>query len=227
MREILVVDDERAVRASYRRLFEGEGYAVRLARSGAEALRLFDERRPDAVLLDVDMPEMNGYAVCRELRRRDSAVPVVFLTAMEGDADQLRGLGCGADDYVFKTAANAVLVARVAAALARRDAMLAAGGSRVIALGRVKFDADTFALTLDGETMDARLTMTEAALLRVLDAERGRSMSFKEIVTAMKGEGHVMEYSTFRTHLAALRRKLGPAGALIVNDRELGYRLLR
>ena len=129
MKEILVVDDERTVRAAYRRLFEGEGYAVRLARGGADALRLFDERRPDAVLLDVDMPDMNGYAVCRELRRRDSAVPVVFLTAMEGDADQLRGLDSGADDYVFKTAANAVLVARVASAIARRDAMLSASGA--------------------------------------------------------------------------------------------------
>ena len=153
-RDILIVDDERTVRASYRVLFEREGYAVRVARGGAEALRLFNARRPDVVLLDVDMPDMNGYAVCRAMREAAGAdVPLIFfLTAMESDADQLRGLGVGADDYVFKTASNDVLLARVAAAIARREERNAASAlsPREIAIGRFRASLDTFAVFIDG-----------------------------------------------------------------------------
>ncbi len=230
MKEILIVDDERTVRASYRRLFEGEGYAVRDARSGADALRLFDERRPDLVLLDVDMPGMNGYAVCRAMRERDPATPILFLTAMESDADQLRGLGVGADDYVFKTASNAVLVARVASALARLAALSpdSSAATEAVSLGRVVFHVDGGELTLDGKPMPARLTRTEAGILRILVRSRGRSLSFGEIVEGLRGEGQVMEDSTIRAHMAHIREKLGPAGGLIVTERGgSGYRLLR
>ncbi|MBR1920964.1 MAG: response regulator, partial [Kiritimatiellae bacterium] len=119
MSEILLADDDRAVRRGYRALFEDEGYAVRTARNGDEALALFAERRPDLVLLDVMMPRKNGIAVCREIRRVDEAVPILFVTAAPSEAGLVRGLGHGADDYIDKARSSEELLARVAAALRR------------------------------------------------------------------------------------------------------------
>lgn len=229
VRDILIVDDERTVRTSYRILFEREGYSVRLARGGAEALRLFAARRPDLVLLDVDMPDMNGYAVCRAMRASDTKTPIVFLTAMESDADQLRGLGLGADDYVFKSASNSVLLARVASTLARHEEIGCAGRlqARRIDIGRAAVDLDSMDVSIDGRTTGEKLTKTEADILRVLAAADGRLMPDDEIVASMRGRNQVMESSTLRSHITHLRAKLGAAGALLVNEAGSGYRLVR
>ena len=227
-RDILIVDDERTVRTSYRILFEREGYSVRLARSGAEALRLFSARRPDLVLLDVDMADMNGYAVCKAMRAEDAKTPIVFLTAMESDADQLRGLGLGADDYVFKSASNSVLLARVASTLARHGEICGAGRfeSRRIDVGRAVVDLDSLSVCIDGRPTREKLTKTEADILRVLVAAEGRLLSDDEIVSAMRGKKQVMEPSTLRSHITHLRAKLGTAGSLLVNEAGAGYRFV-
>ena len=229
MAEVLIADDERSFRDSYRRLFGREGFSVRTARDGAEALRLFAERRPDVVLLDVDMPVANGFAVCAAIRDADPRTPVLFLTAMESEANQVRGLGMGADDYVFKSAPDAVLVARVNAALARRAALADAArvASREIVLGRVIVDANTLGVALEGRATGERLTKTEFDILRALDGACGRTLSGDEIAAALRGEGFVMEGACLRSHVAHLRRKLGPAGALVLNERDIGYRLVR
>ena len=110
MAEILVVDDERTVRDGLKARLQGEGFAVRTARDGADALAKIAERRPDLVLLDVMMPRMNGFRVCEEVRRTDGALPIVFLTAGASDGDQVRAIGLGGDDYVSKSAPDAVLL---------------------------------------------------------------------------------------------------------------------
>lgn len=228
--EILVVDDERAVRAAYRALFEREGYSVRVARGGGEALRLLGERAPDVVLLDIDMPDMTGYAVCRAIRGGVGPQPIViFLTAMETDADQLRGLGAGADDYVFKTASNEILTARVSSALARRERARedAATSPREISIGRFRASLDTFETFIDGRHTGERLTKTEADILRALVAAKGRLLSAAGLVESMRGEGHVMEPSTMRSHITHIRAKLGPAAPLLVTERDAGFRVVR
>ena len=228
MSEILVVDDERTVRKAYGGLLEGEGYAVRLARGGVEALQMFAARRPDLVLLDVTMPGMSGYSVCRRIRETDSDTPVVFLTAMESEAAEIRGLGLGADDYVFKSASNAVLLARIESVLSRRVAVRASGrvAARRIELGRLAVDLDTFDVLDRDQPTGERLTKSEADILRILHGARGRLLSHDEIVAALRGESHVMEPSALRAHFARLRRKLGPAGDLIQNERDAGYRMV-
>ncbi len=228
MAEILIADDERAIRAAYRKLFECEGHAVRVARNGSEAVAAFTERRPDVVLLDVDMPVMNGFVACRTMREIDRFTPILFLTAMESDADQLRGLGLGADDYVFKTAATPVLLARVNAALERRAAFErpSAGAPGKILLGRVTVDLDTLDVR-HGSRGGARLTKNEAAILRALNDRRGCLLSREEIAESVHGGPHAIEPSAFRSYFVGLRRKLGPAGPLIVNERDRGYRLLK
>ena len=122
---------------------------------------------------------------------------------------------------------NAVLVARVASILSRRAVIEADAPGEVVSLGRVAFHVDGGALTFEGRPMPARLTNTEAGLLRVFARFRGRSLSAAEIVSELRGEGQVMETSTLRAHIAHLREKLGPAGDLIVTDRDAGYRLVR
>jgi two-component system response regulator MprA len=229
MTELLVVDDEKACRDIYRRLFSGEGFAVRTARDGAEALRLFRERRPDAVLLDVELPVANGFSVCAEMRRTDPAVPILFLTAMESEAKQVRGLGVGADDYVFKTAPDQVVVARVNAAIARRAAIAraAAADCRTIALGRASIDVSTLLVSLDGRETGCRLTKTELDIVRALVDADGATLTRDEIAAALHGDGAFMGSACIRSHVAHLRRKLGPSGALIINEHDLGYRLAR
>ena len=110
--EILLADDERAFRSGMKALLESEGFAVRTARDGEAAVRKFTERVPDVVILDVMMPRMNGFRACEEIRKTDRRVPVVFLTAKDDEVDQVRALGLGADDYVSKSAPEALLVAR-------------------------------------------------------------------------------------------------------------------
>ena len=100
--EVLIAEDEPSARRGFRALFEGEGYAVRTARDGAEAVAKVLERRPDAVLLDVMMPKMNGIAACAEIRKSDPLVPILFFTAMPSDVGAVRALGLGADDYFEK-----------------------------------------------------------------------------------------------------------------------------
>ena len=111
--EILLAEDDAALREGLALLLEGEGYAVR----AAAALALFHARRPDLVLLDVTMPQRSGTAVCAAIRARDDAVPILFLTARDGEADELRGLALGADDYLPKTTTRPILLARLAALL--------------------------------------------------------------------------------------------------------------
>ena len=119
MAEILIVDDERMIRAGLAQLLSGAGFTVREARDGKSALVAVAERRPDLVLLDVMMPGMDGFKVCEKLLASDRDLPVVFLTAKDSESDQVRGLEVGADDFLSKTVGEEVLLARVRKALAR------------------------------------------------------------------------------------------------------------
>ena len=137
MAEILVVDDERAVRVGIKTLLSACGYAVRLARRGLQGLEMFRTRRPDLILLDVMMPGTTGFDVCREIRAEDPIVPIIFLTALESEANQVRALGLGADDYISKTAGEAELFARIRRALERTSAFKAgASGLRHAEISR-------------------------------------------------------------------------------------------
>lgn len=226
MAEILIADDERLIREGMKALFAGEGFSARTARDGEDALKKFAERRPDLVLLDVMMPKANGFKACEEIRRLDRFVPIVFLTAKDSEADEVRGIGLGADDYVSKTAGDAVLVARVRRALERAAAIDAkVSPPRVLKLGAVAVDFDR--LTVSGPGADGRLTRTEADILRLLAHRADCPMTGDELIAALRGEGFVCEDGMLYTHMSNLRRKLGSAASLLVNDRSAGYRLVR
>jgi two-component system response regulator MprA len=222
--EILIVDDDRALRIGQRALLKAEGYAVRLAANGETALAAIAEKRPDLVLLDVMMPKRNGFSVCEELRRTDPLLPILFLTAREGVGDELRAFDVGADDYIAKSASPEELLARVRRALARSAVLrTAVQESRRARLGPLEVDFD--ALTVSGEGVSERLTKTEADFLWLLNSDRGRLFAYGEIIDVLRGGG-ITSVAVLQTHMSRLRRKLGRAGALLFNERGLGYKWL-
>ena len=201
MTEILLVDDERAIRGSLSRLLREAGFTVRAAANGAAGVEAFRERRPDLVLLDVMMPRMDGYAACAAMRSADRETPIVFLSVLDAEDDQIRGLEAGADDYVSKTASPALLKARIRKALERADRFS-------------KMDAP------------ASMTKTEADIYRLLESDRGRFFSYREIFSAVCGEGYYADESVIRVHVSNMRKKL-PAGERLVTRRCVGYALVR
>ena len=229
MAEILIADDERVLREGLKAMLLGEGHAVRTARDGEDALRKISERAPDLVLLDVMMPKMNGFKTCEEIRKADRAVPVIFLTAKDSEADQVRGLGLGADDYVSKDAGETLLLARINRALARRASLseiATKSGTRLIRLGRIRVDMKTLVVSGPNEEI-ARLTKTESDILRLLDSERGVFFSTEQIISALRGQGFSCTASMLYSHMSNLRHKLGASGALISFNRNAGYCLAR
>ena len=227
MAEILVVDDERVLRDGIKAVLSSEGFEVRTARDGDEALRKIAEKRPDLVLLDVMMPKMNGFRCCEKIRVTDRVLPVIFLTAKDAEADQVRGIGLGADDFVSKSASDAVLLARINRALERSSAFGAAArraSGTMIALGGVSVDMKTFVVMEKGREI-ARLTKTEADILKLFDAHRGELVVQDDIITDLRGNGFACEDTMLYVHVCNLRRKLGSSGAMVVNKRGVGYGL--
>lgn len=223
--EILLVDDERVVRNGIRALLLSEGYSVRVARDGEEAIREFSASRPNLIVLDVMMPNMNGYRVCEEVRKLDSRVPIVFLTAKDTDADLVRGLDLGADDYVSKTASDEVLLARIRRALIRESEIPGEEGS-AIRLGSTVIDIPKCcAKTSDGEVI--ALTALELSIVKCLVAAKGSVVSNSDILKYMFGDDYVGDSAIVRVHVMNLRRKLGRDGERIANLPRQGYFLAR
>ena len=225
--EILIVDDERVLREAWKTVLLGEGYAVRTAKDGEDALAKIDEKRPDLVLLDVMMPKLNGFRCCEEIRRRDALLPIIFLTAKDSEADQVRGIGLGGDDYVSKEAGEALLLARIERALVRtREIGQRTAGDSIIRLGRVSVDLRTFSVSEGGREI-AQLTKTEGGILKLLDSQRGEYFVADDIITELRGNGFACEDTMLYVHICNLRRKLGPASGLLATKHGVGYCLAR
>lgn len=227
MAEILVVDDERVLRNGIRSLLSGEGFAVRTARDGDEALKKIAEKRPDLVLLDVMMPKINGFRCCERIRETDRILPIIFLTAKDAEADQVRGIGFGADDFVSKSASDAVLLARINRALERLSALGDASrrvSGTTIALGDVSVDMRSFVVMEKGKEI-SRLTRTEADILKLFDSRRGEPVLSDDIITELRGNGFACEDTMLYMHISNLRKKLGAAADFIVTRHGFGYGL--
>ena len=227
MAEILVVDDERVLRDGIKAVLSGEGFAVRTARDGEEALKKIAEKRPDLVLLDVMMPKMNGFRCCERIRETDRILPVIFLTAKDAEADQVRGIGLGADDFVSKSASDAVLLARINRALERSSAFGEASRrvpGTTIALGAVSVDMRTFVVMENGREI-ARLTRTEADILKLFNSQRGELVLSDDIITELRGNGFACEDTMLYMHISNLRKKLGAAADFIITRHGFGYGL--
>ena len=205
--QILVADDESQIRDVVRIALVRAGFSVAEAGDGRAALEMAERLSPDLIVLDIGMPEMDGLAVCRELRR-SSDVPVLFLTARADEIDRVVGLEMGADDYVAKPFSPRELVARVKAILKRSAPVLAAGA--VLRRGVVSVDPDRHLCHVN----DAPVTLTarEMELLARLIARPDHVMSRPQLVDAIYGTNVHVSDRTMDSHLRNLRAKLAAAG---------------
>jgi two-component system response regulator ResD len=229
-RTILVVEDEKNVRDLLQMYLGKEGFQVRLAADGAEALRLFSLERPALVILDLMLPKLDGWEVCRQIRRT-SATPILMLTARAEEVDRVVGLELGADDYVVKPFAPRELVARVRAIL-RRAAAPSWEKQEVVEAGGLRLDVPRHEVTVRGEAV--HLTPTEFRLLHYLAANVGRVCTRGELLERVWGYDSESDARTVDVHIKRLRRKaVGPvaapglkgAGFSIATVWGLGYKL--
>jgi DNA-binding response OmpR family regulator len=205
-RKVLVVDDEPKIAEVVGSYLSARGFAPVAAAGGAEALRLFDQERPCLVILDLLLPDLPGEVVCRRLRAR-SRVPIIMLTAKVEEADAVRGLGLGADDYVTKPFSPRQLMARVEAVL-RRASGNPAALARVLAFGGEDLLIDSVALQVRKGGKQVDLTRTEFRLLSILTASPGRVFSREELIAHALGRDFSGGDRTIDAHVKNLRQKI-------------------
>jgi DNA-binding response OmpR family regulator len=221
---ILVVEDDPSIALGLRINLEKEGYAVIEANDGAEGLRLAVEQLPHLIVLDVMLPNKNGFEILHELRSRGHTMPIIILSAKTSEMDKVTGLELGAEDYVAKPFSLAELLARVRAAL-RRAALVPSRSSRVIVFGEVRIDPDAREVRRGNQVVE--FTQTEFDVLMCLVYARGRALSRETIFQAVWGEGHHGTTRTVDNFMQQLRSKLeaNPAEPVYFHTiRGVGYR---
>jgi two-component system response regulator MprA len=219
---LLVVDDEPAVRESLRRALEVEGYRVELAQDGADALARIAAEEPDAVVLDVLMPNVDGLTVCRRLRDQGSRVPVLMLTARDSVGDRVTGLDAGADDYLVKPFALEELLARVRALLRRSDP---AGADGVLRFADLELDPATREVRRGERKVE--LARTEFHLLELFMRNPRQVLTRSLIFERVWGYDFGPTSNSLDVYVGYLRRKTEAAGEprLIHTVRGVGYAL--
>jgi two-component system response regulator MprA len=218
---ILVVDDEPQLRRALERALKLEGYEVLLAGDGEEALAAVAGKRPDAVVLDVLMPKLDGLGACRALRERGDRTPVLMLTARDGVSDRVDGLDAGADDYVVKPFALEELLARLRALLRRSEAR----GGELLSYGGLALDPATREVRRG--TREIELTKTEFALLEQLLRHPRQVLTRAQLFEAVWGYDFGPSSNSLEVYVGYLRRKTEADGEprLIQTVRGVGYAL--
>ncbi|MBV8942162.1 MAG: response regulator transcription factor [Solirubrobacterales bacterium] len=217
---MLVCDDEAQILRALRVILRDDGFEALPASDGEEALDMAAVQRPDAAIVDLVLPDLDGVEVCRRLREW-SEMPIIVLSAVGDEDAKVRALAAGADDYVTKPFGPRELIARLHAVLRRasdapEDALIRADGLELDLAARV--------VRRDGS--DVHLTPTEFDLLRVLARNRGRLMTHRELLQTVWGGGYTEDTQVLRAHVANLRRKIEPTDGprYIKTDPGVGYR---
>jgi len=221
---ILLVDDEPNILGTLAPLLRGRGYEVHTAMNGRAALETIDREKPDLIVLDLGLPDIDGVEVCRQIR--DSLnVPIVVLSARGAEGDKVRALDVGADDYVTKPFGAEELLARIRAALRRSDAP--PPPSEPIVRGGLTIDRERFRVLRDGE--EVRLTPKEFELLTFLAQHPGRVLTHRAILKAIWGPNAVDQPEHLRVLIGALRKKIeaNPSRPVyILTEPWVGYRFM-
>jgi two-component system KDP operon response regulator KdpE len=224
---LLLVEDDVATRDAVARNLEAHGFRVTESGDVADALRRWDAERPDLILLDLGLPDLDGSAVVRHVRR-DATTPILILSARTDERVKVASLEAGADDYVTKPFGMDELRARIGAVL-RRAAGPAADTAGVVRLGPIAMDVAAHRVTVDGTPVD--LTPREYELLKVMVAQPGRLLTKGRLLRAVWGTAYADEAHYLHVYVSRLRRKLGaadPSGAaaaLITAEPGIGYRI--
>lgn len=217
---ILVVDDDAAIRSSLAERLDEQGYEVSLGADGVEGARLFDDHHPDLVLTDLAMPYADGFTLIRHVRAAGDT-PIVVLSVRGGDADKVRALDLGADDFVVKPFSTPELLARLRAHL-RRTATPA-----LLEFPGLTVDLDRHRVTQGSR--EVRLTPTEFAILELLARKAGRPVTFDAIIAAVWKGARGTTNDTVRVHVGALRRKIEPDPSnpqYLITEPWVGYRFI-
>ncbi len=219
---ILVIDDEPQIRRIMRTTLTGAGYEVDDAKSGQEGLEKVREFRPDLVLLDINMPGMGGFETCKALRT-DPNIAIIMLTVRDSEADKVRALDAGADDFMTKPFSTPELLARIRAALRRLAVPQSAPLELEIGEVRIDFNART---VMKGSSL-AHLTPKELDLLRYLTQHAGRAVSHRELLQAVWGPDYGDQVDYLRVFIKSLRKKIEPIPEeprYIITEPWVGYR---
>ncbi|TCM96441.1 DNA-binding response OmpR family regulator [Paenibacillus sp. BK033] len=219
-RSILLVEDDTLMREFITDYFKKERWDVHEAENGRVALELFERVSVDLVVLDIMMPEMDGWSVCRRIREK-SDVPIIMITARAEDEDQLMGFELGADEYVTKPLSPRVLVAR-ANALMKRTERTVGREAELLQYGKLSVNREAHTVTLAGQLIN--LSPKEYDLLLFLIKHDGKVLSREYILNAVWGYEYLGDLRTVDTHVKKLRAKLGDAGKLIATVIRSGYR---
>ncbi len=217
----MVVDDEDNLRSMLRAALSYHDFEVTEATNGREALDLVDQVRPDLIILDVMMPQLDGFAVCQRLRRQGDNTPVLFLTAQADTADKVRGLTIGGDDYLQKPFSLDELVARARAILRRRGALIDAS---VMTCADLAMDDDAHRVTRAG--VEVALSPTEYNLLHYLLTNQGNALSKSQILDAVWHYDFDGDSGVVETYIGYLRRKIDQSEPKLIHTiRGVGYSL--
>jgi two-component system, OmpR family, response regulator len=227
---VLVVDDEPNIRELVQVALKFHGCAVTTGATGGDALRLAESDHPDLIVLDVMLPDIDGFEVCRRLRASDNEVPIIFLTARDTTSESITGLTLGGDDYITKPFSVEALAARVRAVLRRarrqpgKDSGGDAGDDATLRVGDLELDEDHWTVRRAGTPVD--LSPTEFRLLAYLMRNQGLMLTRKQLLENVWGWEYAGQSQVLETYVSYLRHKLDPLGPpLIHTQRGVGYSL--
>jgi len=220
---VLIVEDEADLAELLSHNLVQEGYTCRVCHDGHRSMEELSKRPPDAVILDRMLPGLSGDEVIARIRRdaKLAAIPVLMLTAKADESDELVGLALGADDYLTKPFSIKRLLARLAAALRRTEALTSHPETMQLAIGPIRLNPKRFEVTVDQE--QAPLTATEFRLLQALMTCQGDVLTRDRLIDIVLGHNVVVTPRAIDVHITALRKKLGPAACWVQTIRGVGY----
>ena len=226
---LLLVEDDGETRRSIATFLRGRGHVVREAGTAADALRAFEAARPDLLLLDLGLPDLDGASVVRRVRR-ESATPILIVSARDREQDKIAALDAGADDYVTKPVGMGELASRIGAVLRRAGGPIA-DPAGIVTIGPLRLDATTRSVAVDDRPV--HLTPREYEVLKVLVTHAGRLVTHGRLLRAVWGTSYAEEAHYLHVYVSQIRRKLALVDAhgelrdLIVAEPGVGYRVGR
>ena len=219
MQRILVVEDDFDIQELLQNFLQETGYEVDIAGDGVEALSIFVDGKYDLILLDIMLPKIDGYGVC-ELIRKQSDVPIIMLTALNGEDDQIKGLDLQVDDYITKPFSMPILIRKIAAVL-RRSSQGAVENYQIITYGNLLLNCDGYTVTMNDTTFE--LTQKEFEILRELLTHQGRILTRQNLLDKLWRYDFYGDERVVDTHIKNLRKKLGID--FIQTIRGVGYKI--
>ncbi len=224
---ILVVEDDEDIQQLLTYNLIRKNYQVSCAVHGKQALDMVKEKKIDLILLDLMLPGFDGFEICKAVRKDPASreIPIIMVTAKGEEADIVRGLECGADDYITKPFSPNVLLARVNTILRRRnEARRESGRKNQLQIYEITIDQEKHGVLVEGQPIT--LTVSEFNLLLFLASRPGRVYTRQQIIDEIRGYDHFITSRAIDVHIFGLRKKLGNAGRYIETIRGIGYRFI-